>query len=705
MSVVNILLRRKNRLLVPVTNGGRTASRVIASFNTNIQSLGYTLSPRAIRALERTSEVTTVHLMETALQTLKLKKGVHAYSPMYPNFPKQVMEASECELYFNAFFHYFSFQVVDHTGNPDDIWLPQYDKVRRRHLDEKVKMEVIDLITEEEVHELATAIATSNTSISQSDKDDLRTFFNAGYLMMPKLVPNKENLAHLGSMFIDTNVDLAPHFKTTTDILRLATAMSAGDVSLSEDSKFRCFKRPERRALLMMLDNCAALEEDMLRWKERWLRLGEVLHPGDYAKRFQKTFRAFNALRNTKIRTIRTHVEAAVRGGETVKALTLLSTRPGDFARRLDHLLRTAGTKAIQRKIVSAFDKVAADVSTPVLLQVLNHFKNRSDARVVFPKGMVARATEIPAQTAGIPETIMEEIAEGIELVLTVRFSKLPKLGKVFIDPKLRDCLVPFSQRSASKSLRTLVRGSKLAFGHTKDTLRFFIWWKEPKGERTDIDLSASLLDKDFNHIKTLAYYDLKDGFGCHSGDITSAPNGASEFIDINLPMAMAQGGRYIVMSVNSFTENPFCDLPECNAGWMLREKPQSGEVYDPRTVMDKVDLSMDATYGIPMIIDIKERKIIWCDIALEGNGRYANNVFNNKGTMQLVGKALTQVSKPNLYDLLNLHARGRGKIVPTRSSADTVFSIEAGTPFELEKIASEFMSDVKAPKKKAAGN
>jgi hypothetical protein len=305
---------------------------------------------------------------------------------------------------------------------------------------------------------------------------------------------------------------------------------------------------------------------------------------------------------------------------------------------------------------------------------------------------------------SALPLTIIDKLIVGIKDTLTKRFAKLPKLGKVYIDPALRDCLVPFSQRSASKSMRTLVRGSKLSFGNDKNTLRFFIWWKEPKDERTDIDLSAVLLNEDFNTVMYLAYYELRGDFGCHSGDITSAPNGASEFIDINIPKALERGGRYIVMDVRSFTQNPFCNLPECCAGWMLRQKPQSGEVYDPRTVNDKVDLAMDATSGIPLIIDLKERKIIWCDVAMSVyyHQSRVNNAQNNKGTVQLMGQALTQVNKPNLYDLLTLHAQSRGKLTSNPDKADVVFSVEAGTPFELEKIASEFMSDCKTEKIKA---
>ena len=71
--------------------------------------------------------------------------------------------------------------------------------------------------------------------------------------------------------------------RTATDVLRLITAMSDGDVSLAENTKFRSLKRRERRVLMALLESCGNIEEDMLRYKGRWIRIGERLHPADFS--------------------------------------------------------------------------------------------------------------------------------------------------------------------------------------------------------------------------------------------------------------------------------------------------------------------------------------------------------------------------------------------------------------------------------------
>lgn len=64
---------------------------------------------------------------------------------------------------------------------------------------------------------------------------------------------------------------------------------------------------------------------------------------------------------------------------------------------------------------------------------------------------------------------------------------------------------------------------------------------------------------------------------------------------------------------------------------------------------------------------------------------------------MILVGKALTNLVKPNLYDLFRLHIEARGELVQDIEEAETIFSLNKGiTPFDIEKIISDFIADSK---------
>ena len=628
---------------------------------------------------------------------LQRARGAHReFQPMYPNFPSEVMTAGQGTLYLNAVLHYLT----------EGRYLPAGERKERMPLLDEVELTVLELGSEEEFEKIFPRIVASNTSISDQDKADV-AWFAEHYAsdierLLPDSIPHKENMAFVMALLIrHTNAGsqlIERYCRTATDLLRVAAALSYGDVSLAKPARFGAFSRRQRRMMLDILDRQPNIIEDMLRWKDRWIRLGERLHPGEFRYRYRRAAVAFDIIRNDlPYTTFNSLVEGALAAGEAGEALGLLATRPGELARRLDHLLRL-GTHH-REAILDAFEAAAPHVATPLLLQLREYFRRRGATagleekplRVFFPKGNLARTFAIENTLPVLPVEICQRSTAICESALLERFRLLPPLGRCYLDEQLADYIVPFSQRSASKSLRTLVRGSRLPLPDGCRVLRFFIWWKNGIG-RTDIDLSATMFDEQFGYRDIISYYNLQSYDGCHSGDIVDAPEGASEFIDITLETALEAGVRYIVMTLNSFTSQSYCDLPECFAGWMSRGQPDSGEIYDPRTVQDRVDIAADARIAVPLIIDIVRREVIWCDISLHTMPPWANTVHNSMKGIIMTLKGMSDLGKPNLYDLFALHIAARGEAATSPETADTIFSVKAGTPFRLEEIASEYL-------------
>ena len=683
-----IYLRRAQKVWVEVGGGGLPENSIGALLK-NIEPLGYTFSPQLIERLQTLSLDEMTGFYATLVETLRQLTGAHrAWKPMYPNFPQQVMEMNEWHLYFNAIAHYVTNA------------LPTYAKKERLPLLDQTQPKIIELGSRDDFQSIFTRLVSSKTSISQSDKDDVAWLIEYSkddiFALLPPEIALKENLAFVGAQLMRHTTQSADflknNFKIATDVLRLAVALSDGDVSLAESTKFKTINRAQRRLLLELLENCADPTEDMLRWKNRWIRLGEKLHVGEYAKLFPKSFAAFDVLRNDKpFATFNRQIESAVEARDSDKLVEMLRARPGDFARRLDHLLRLDASG--QDRVLDEFAQVASRVSTPVLLQLTAHFKHRNSGhtlRTFFPKGNVAKVQAIENKLPSLDEAVGAAVVRICENALVERFAALPSLGACFLDEKLRDFLVPFSARSAAKSLRTLVRGSKLDLPDAK-VLRFFLWWRDGK-QRTDIDLSATFFDANFIYKDIVSYYNLKNYGGHHSGDIVSAPQGAAEFIDVNLETLRAKDVRYVVMSINSFTEQPFCDLPECFAGWMARTHAASGEIFEPRTVVDRIDIASDTQICLPLVADLQENRVVWMDIALRKYPSW-NNVENNLSGVSLMARALTSLVKPNLYDLFALHIRARGELVSSRDAAQTVFGLDGDiTPFEGDVIAAQWL-------------
>ena len=633
------------------------------------------------------------------------------YQPMYPDFPLQVMDASYSELYLNAVIHYLSHGTL----------LPLYEKKQRFPLFENTDMKVIKLGFEEEFKQIFMNLMNSKSSLSNTDKDDLlKAFAIYGDDMLsiiPGKIPFKENMALTISYALKytqiTNEQIKPHFKTATDVLRLAVAMSEGDISLATNTRFINLKRTERRLLLSLLEKCNNIEEDMLRYKNRWIRLGEKLHPAEFKNKYPNSFTAFNKIRNRiHIPTFSGELNKAYKNKDLYTVLEFLKTNPGEYARKLDYTLREFPDK--QYIIPFDFLQVASKVSTPVLLQLLEHFKNRNNnlqKRVFFPKGDTSKLYIMENYLKTITDIICNSVIDVCNTKLLERFSERDKLGKVFLDVNLKDYTVPFSQRSASKALNTISRGSKLNLGNKENiTIRPFIYWKNENFERVDIDLSAVFFKENINEdgekvlekVDHISYTNLKSERlnCCHSGDITSAPEGASEFIDLDLEALRGNNVDYVALTVFSFSRQPFYDLPECFFGWMERKYPQSGEIYEPKTVVQKIDLTSKTSSSIPAIINLKTNQVIWSDLSL--NNKY--NVESTKNSMALIVEAMVNLNKPNLYDLFDLHTKGRGnKFVKSMEDADILFLSEKIkfensdnkkiiTPYDINTILAEYL-------------
>jgi ankyrin repeat protein/stress response protein SCP2 len=687
-----VYLRKTGKVLL---TQGQSAlpGHLLVGLQQNLEAYGFKLSPALAERILTLSESELKAFYQQLLPILQQQVGAHReMNPMYPNFPEQVKSMSADELYLNALLHYWGDQIGQRI-------LPGYQAQERPPLQEETELRPIGLGNEQDFMALFERLHQAKTALSQEDKDILAWFVisrgEAIAAHLPERIPQRENAALLTALLLQQPVlseKAAPYLHTAVDVLRLATALSEGDVSLANNTRFISFPKRLRRFMLAQLERMPQRAEDFQRHPERFKRLGERLHPGEYRQHYPQTWEAFAQLgAGQKPVTFAQQVEMGLAAGDVNSLLPLLQTRPGELARRMDTLLRRSPEP---QSVLSAWESVVHQVPSPLLLQLMNHFQHRSPAaplRVFFPKGDVGKLQAIEQNLPELPPDICQSMVNICHQALLHQYAQRPPLGPCYIDPQLKNFKVPFALRSASKALRTVARGSHIPIQLPK-TARFFIWWHDGKS-RTDIDLSALALDENFQYVNTLAYYNLQALGGYHSGDITSAPEGASEFIDIDRAAFLAQGVRYVLMVINSYTEQPFCDLPECFAGVMAREYPNSGEIYEPRTVLNKFDLTGNTKMAIPLILDLQAERVIWTDLALSKNPSEVNNVHHNLSSLGLLCQTMVQLQKPSLYDLFALHIDARGEQVYNPEQAQTIFAVDQGiTPWDIDTIISAFV-------------
>jgi hypothetical protein len=691
-----ILLRRKNKVILGIGTAKVANDRCITTIMKNIEELGYTFSREVFDVLRTYSvnELTEFYL-ELKAALMKLKGANVVYMPMYADFPKGVMDAHFSELYINAMVHYWS----------DGILYPKNHRKRvndRLPLFDETKVKVLQLGSEADVRQIFDNICTSRTSISRTDREDIAYLFETENMKLPDNIPHKENAAYISALYLQkkplANVsELRKYVKTATDVLRLVTAMSDGDVSLAENTRYRSFSRRQRRMIMELLSGCPNIEEDMLRYKERWIRIGERIHPSEfdcsrYTLAYDRAINAFDKLRNNrKIETFAGKVEFDLAYGGYESALAELVKRPGELARRLDQLLRVAHKESVIR----SFASVAEKVSTPVLLQVREHFLHRSehaDVRVFFPKGSLAKCHSERNDLPDIDERYCQEVVRICENALVKIYGQREPMGKVYLSEDYRNYVVPFSQRSASKAMKTIVRGSRLPMDSQTNAVRAFIWWtnmdkcdfESYDSGRIDIDLSAAIFDENWNYMEHVSYTNLKSAKykACHSGDIVNGGpvdgDGVSEFLDVDVDSVVRCGARYVVYQVYSFTCQTYADMPHAMFGWMERADVNSGEIYEPKMVEQKLDLTAGSMVCIPVIFDCVKREFIWCDMNMSLSGVHmntgGNNLESNLSGVAAVCYSMVNVKKPDLYDLIALNVMGRGVLVDNREDADIVF-------------------------------
>jgi hypothetical protein len=682
----DISLKYLHGVVVPKSNSGVENKQLAAMINMEFNRLGFTMTQKLFNRVCRLPEDEMTHLHEAVIELAKLKGADVSYRPMYPNFPKQVMEASLFELYFNAILHYWSFGQ----------WSPSYNKEIREWGLETVNFKSIDVVSKRQFDSIFEDLIYSNESLSDSGKSTVLWFLkNRRNLKYTKTIPYKENLCLISSYLVSLNKDISHLVTNSTDVLRIATYLSSGDISLAKNCHFASFPRKIRRLLVSALAKVIKAE-DIARHRGKWIRLFHSLHIGEYVSGKVEDIVQL-ARSNNLIPTFNGQVEIFIEQEKVREAVNLLKSRPSEFSRRLDHLYRIS-VKNLKNKdrlnlVFKSFLEVISEVPTRVLIQLMGHFQRRGEdieKRIVFPKGNTQKSQIIYGHLEKISKRNIQFLLDGISDELKKRFVELEPLGKVWIDESLKDCPVPTQQRSSSKALMQVARGTCFQLPKDKDTIRFFIYWI---GE--DIDLSVTFHNKNFTQLGNVSYFNLKDDIlnFCHSGDITYAPNGASEFVDINIPSLIKNNIHYVMMNVYVYNGPNFSEHEKVYAGWMTRSKPRSNEIYDPKTVDQKIDITSETRNSIPVVIDLIERKVIWTDISFKGNS-WINNVLVNKEKSELIMDSIISMDhKLSLYDLFSLHAESRGELVESREEADFVFGWDGDiSPYDIMKINKDFV-------------
>ena len=130
-----------------------------------------------------------------------------------------------------------------------------------------------------------------------------------------------------------------------------------------------------------------------------------------------------------------------------------------------------------------------------------------------------------------------------------------------------------------------------------------------------------------------------------------------------------------MIFSVHNYSRKNFSSMKNCCFGWMYRNDMNSGEIFEPSTVQDRIDVNAESTTCVPVIFDCINREFIWCDMTYNILTNISNTIENGSNKVIEIVKAIIDIGRPNLYDLIVLNACARGNLVSDPKTADIIFS------------------------------
>ena len=444
----------------------------------------------------------------------------------------------------------------------------------------------------------------------------------------PAEIPVRENRAVLNGIRLVLGRPLVA-VDTTTDVLRLACQVSGGDASLATPTRFRAFRRRERRILLAALDGVVGASPDKLgdvvRYAERWKRLGERLHPHEYAQ-WPHAREVFAVARGERrVRNLAGRAEAAIRAGAIGPAASVLSAAPGLLLRSADRLLRLAAAPE-RAVVVEAVTGALGSASGRVLFSLREHVGNRlapASARMYASRSR--RAWVGLDERPPLPAGLVAELSSLLDAEIGARLPEWPR--PLVVDPEVLDVALPLSGKATEGGFAVLPRGSRASV--SGERLRFFTYWRQTS-RRTDYDLSVLLLDDEFRSAGQVSWTNYRHDGVVHSGDITDATNGATEFIDVPLTVR----GHYVVPQVYVYAGESFDEVAESMFGYQTRTPDQRGAPFDARTVRARSHLRGQGRVALPMVFAKGERgwQAVWLHLYLRGMPSF-NRVEENTFT------------------------------------------------------------------------
>lgn len=645
MNSIDILLER-NLLAVEfnATNSSNLTSdkeAILGTLVANMLHYGYVPAQGLYQQLAQalatdTNQVTAWwNDFEAALKKrTKAHKNIGEYI-VYQNFPKEVLELSEAEYWIRQLFIYWGVPATQ----------LRQEKEERSKLFETLNFKVLHLAAANALTTIWESLLNSPAGWTTQDEEEVHWFVEAAFA--PKIAAFKENLIYLAALCIEKGIQLK--LATTTDVLRLATGLSDGDISLNSNSKFK-LKRSHRKYILTLLEQTNDLKEGIMRHKNKWIKLFHQLHIGDYAEHFPKAYEVATTIRNKgKYPTFNTKIEDYILK-ENKAILAELQQRPGDFARRLVHMLELFGNISI-----TYFLTVIEQLESITILKLKRQLKTINNRKFrTFPPKANWRKLQIVENTVFVAQKYITQLTTAFDKVLKERLSQ--KFGEHFFYTTAIDQIkLPSNNAEAVSRFN---KGTRLNIPEEIKFIRTATYWQE-KEATCWMDNGWNFFDEYWNSQGTTSWnnnHEMGEA-SVFSGDPVNSYNKegkAGQLIDLYIPELLQKGVRYAVWSILSYNRIPFDKLEDIQGLMMMGTDPQEGNLIEPSRVSFAFPVTGKSLTKYICYLDLVLRKIVILDTSLYA--QIGSAKLNEKRLMEQMPAIVEHLdSLPSMLDLLEV--------------------------------------------------
>ena len=603
----------------------------------------------------------SVDMVKTASRNL----GEHVPPPFYLGFPESVRNLPIDVLVLDRLLHYVR------TYGLDDFSTPKYslfeEEVVRKCFDEETEVRELAIISEKEalalLQDVVGLLLASSRPLSDSQYDLVWNYWqDYGYDVVE--CNCKDTAVRL---LIDSRDASFARCLKLSDVIRLVEQLQFQCYESTDIKKLNLRNR-DRKLLTAVLDRI--FEEGVcdtrtcLEKRKLWKGLLHHLH---YKAKNDAAAQFLDDIRNNEARSVYSEFERLIAAGDVREAVDMLRAAkgPGAVLRNLDYLLSRCKFPATADYVL---DAIQTD-NKILLIQLFLHYCNYDpDERRVFAfqkNGMTIVHEETHEEQGKRKTALKSSMVSKARVRMWEDLEKACKgtLGKVYIGQGMNRIALPLQEGTSMGGVGTVPRGSRLPIPDGKK-IRAFTYWELVD----DIDLSAFLLSGRGEQIE-LSWRTFMDADSIvFSGDQTSGYEGGSEYFDIDLKLFKKEfpDMRYIVLCDNVYSGVPFSDCL-CKAGYMMRDREDSGEVFEPKTVKSSYAITCPSTFAYLFGIDVETREIVWLNMARNSRERIAGET-----NMAFLLDYLEIAYTINLDDFARMLAT---EVVDDPLMADVVFS------------------------------